>query len=413
MFRLHSVDIGSALLLTALFGSMMLRLASGFSSSSSSWRWAINSYSTHQLNHHRGGLSTSLFYFSTKVPHVEVSPSDHGTHPLSDNFMSSSSMMIDKRLIKTLQSSAMNITKPTPIQSHAMPLLFNNYDVMASSATGSGKTLMFGLPLLNQLLSSTNNNTSSRTAKNSNIGQPTALIISPTRELAVQTAEVLNTFTKMDTSLRSQINVCLATGGSDSRNQRNQLSGCNILVGTPGRICQFIDERNLSLQYLNYLVIDEADRLLDMGFEKDLTRISRSFSRSSTKQSILCSATFPQGVQRLAADFLNPNYYFVSAGKVGSTHSSITQQFEWVDMYDRGGRNNNRNSSNNRNNINPKVEVVLRNVEKFWSSNPRKDQASVLVFSNTKEGAELYGKALSNKFGNDRNRVVRVIHGDK
>ena len=82
-------------------------------------------------------------------------------------------------------------------------------------------------------------------------------------------------------------------------------------------------------------------------------------------------------------------------------------------MYDRGGRNNNRNSSNNRNNINPKVEVVLRNVEKFWSSNPRKDEASVLVFSNTKEGAELYGKALSNKFGNDRNRVVRVIHGDK
>ena len=170
MFRLHSVDRGSALLLTALFGSMMLRLASGFSSSSSSWRWAINSYSTHQLNHHRGGLSTSLFYFSTKVPHVEVSPSDHGTHPLSDNFMSSSSMMIDKRLIKTLQSSAMNITKPTPIQSHAMPLLFNNYDVMASSATGSGKTLMFGLPLLNQLLSSTNNNTSSRTAKTVTLG---------------------------------------------------------------------------------------------------------------------------------------------------------------------------------------------------------------------------------------------------
>ena len=284
---------------------------------------------------------------------------------------------------------------------------------MASSATGSGKTLMFGLPLLNQLLSSTNNNTSSRT-KNSNIGQPTGLIISPTRELAVQTAGVLNTFTKMDNSLRSQINVCLATGGSDSRNQRNQIPNCNVLVGTPGRICQFIDERNLSLQSVNYLVIDEADRLLDMGFEKDLTRISRSFSRSSTKQSILCSATFPQGVQRLAADFLNPNYYFVSAGKVGSTHSSITQQFEWVDMYDSGGRNNNRNSSNNRNNnINPKVEVVLRNVEKFWSSNPRKDQASVLVFSNTKEGAESYGKALSNKFGNDRNRLVRVIHGDK
>ena len=213
---------------------------------------------------------------------MEVSPSDHGTYPLRDNFASSSSV-IDKRLINTLQSSAMNITKPTPIQSHAMPLLFNNYDVMASSATGSGKTLMFGLPLLNQLLNSTRNNNTpiiSRTAKNSNnIGQPSALIISPTRELAVQTAGVLNAFTKMDTSLRNQINVCLATGGSDIRNQRKSLSqNCNVLVGTPGRICQFIDERNLSLQSVNYLVIDEADRLLDMGFEKDLTRISRSFS---------------------------------------------------------------------------------------------------------------------------------------
>jgi len=191
-----------------------------------------------------------------------------------------------------------------------------------------------------------------------------------------------------------------ATGGSDTRQQRQLLSNCNILVGTPGRICQFLDERKLSLQSIDYLVIDEADRLLDMGFEKDLTRIARSFSRNSNRQSVLCSATFPLGVQRLAADFLNQNYYFVSAGKVGSTQSLIKQQFEWVDIYAKGKQN-------------PKVTAVIKNVERFWTDpNLKMDQTSVIVFCNRKDDAELVGQAISNKLGGKR-RKVRVIHGDK
>ena len=342
-------------------------------------------------------INNFIIYHQTRLassnnsPTVEVSPSDHGTTPLS-NFIQSSSIL-DSRLINTLQKS-MNITTPTPIQSHAMPLLLNNYDVMASSATGSGKTLMFGLPLLNQLL------TERRVPinKTNGSGQPTALIISPTRELAVQTAGVLTDFTK-DGATKS-INVCLATGGSDTRNQRKLLPRCNVIVGTPGRICQFLDERNLSLQSVRYLVIDEADRLLDLGFEKELTRIARSFSRNIQKQSILCSATFPEGVQRLAADFLDPRYYFVSVGKVGSTTSTISQSFEYINLY--GGKNRK----------NPKVDAVVRNVQQFWAGNPSKDQSSVIVFTNTKDGAELYGKAISNKLGSKK-RAVRVIHGDK
>ncbi len=120
-----------------------------------------------------------------KVP-VEVSPSDHSTHPMKD-FASS---ILDSRITEALQSSGMNITVPTPIQAYSLPLLFESYDVMASSATGSGKTLMFGLPLLNKLL------TIGKSFPNKSIGSPTALIISPTRELAVQTANVLNSFVK-------------------------------------------------------------------------------------------------------------------------------------------------------------------------------------------------------------------------
>ncbi|KAL7528376.1 hypothetical protein ACHAXR_002410, partial [Thalassiosira sp. AJA248-18] len=379
---------------------MMLRSVLGFRPPSSRRLWAITTASQSGIRHRQHNIypiypySHQLSLASTKVPIIEVSPSDHGTTPLSDFARNT---LLDSRIVHTLQSPSMNITTPTPIQSHAMPLLLNNYDVMASSATGSGKTLMFGLPLLERLLTH-GKKVSSKS--NGMMGLPTALVISPTRELALQTAGVLNGFAKED--LRSKINVCLATGGSDSRNQRQSLPRCNVLVGTPGRICQFIDERKLSLQSVSYLVIDEADRLLDMGFEPQLNRIARSFSKQNQKQSILCSATFPEGVQRLAADFLDPKYYFVSVGRVGSTHSSIEQQFEWINLY--GG--------NSRNSKNPKVESVVRNVEQFWRGNPKIDQSSVIVFTNTKDGAELYGKALSNKLGNKK-RIVRVIHGDK
>jgi superfamily II DNA/RNA helicase len=132
---------------------------------------------------------------------VEVSPSDHGTFSMKD-FASS---ILDRRIIKSLRSSSMNITKPTPIQSHSLPLLFRNHDVMASSATGSGKTLMFGLPLLNKLMSLDTRITS----KKLSLGSPTALIISPTRELAVQTSNVLNTFLESDATLKNDIVISL------------------------------------------------------------------------------------------------------------------------------------------------------------------------------------------------------------
>lgn len=170
---------------------------------------------------------------------------------------------------------------------------------------------------------------------------------------------------------------------------------------------QFVDERKLTLNNINYLVIDEADRLLDLGFEKELNRISRAL-RNKDKQSVLCSATFPEGVQRLAADFLDPNYYFVSVGVVGSTHSKITQRFEWMDLPQRAARGG---GNIGRHNKNPRTDAIIRNVEEFWNNPKRKkDQSSVIVFSNTKDGVEKYGRALSQKFGS---KMIRVIHGDK
>ncbi|KAL7503790.1 hypothetical protein ACHAXN_001533 [Cyclotella atomus] len=337
------------------------------------------------LHRHLPRLRSITAPFSTSS--VEVSPSTHNTVPLID-FQSTDSF--DRKLVHTLQS-AMSITKPTPVQSHAIPLLLNQYDVMASSATGSGKTIMFGLPLLQKVI-----NAGRRRGGNGGgvggVGMPSSL-------LATQISEILKTFTS---STHWHIKVSLATGGSDTRQQRQSLSNCNILVGTPGRIVQFIDEPKLSLNNIVYLVIDEADRLLDLGFEKELTRISRALKNE--KQSVLCSATFPDGVQRLAADFLDPKYYFVSVGVVGSTHSKIRQRFEWMELP-------HRTVNYERNAENPRVDAVIRNVEQFWDKADRKkDQSSVIVFSNTKDGVEEYGKALSQKFGGKK---IRVIHGDK
>eukprot|EP00956_Cyclotella_meneghiniana_P009629 scaffold13287_cov53-Cyclotella_meneghiniana.AAC.4 len=315
-------------------------------------------------------------FYSTKSNNVEISPSNHGTSPLT-NFQSSTTSL-DESLVQTLQS-CMNITTPTPIQSAAIPLLLpdKGYDVMASSATGSGKTIMFGLPLLQKILLEGRGNLRDDVGGSSNsVGRPSSLIIAPTRELAMQISSVLQTFTTSSRNNHtSKIKVCLATGGSDTRKQRLALPNCNILVGTPGRIVQFIDERKLSLNNINYLVIDEADRLLDLGFEKELTRISRSLrgNTNTEKQSVLCSATFPEGVQRLAADFLDPNYYFVSVGVVGSTHSKIRQTFEWMDLPSKHTNGRSVGMKNDR------VAAVIRNVDQFWCSpDKKKDQSSVI-----------------------------------
>jgi superfamily II DNA/RNA helicase len=368
-------------------------------------------------------------------PTVEVSPSDHGTLPLTSFDVGSNrddGVTVNEKLVKKLKQSIGANAKPTPIQAHAIPLLLHGNDVMASSPTGSGKSIMFGLPLLQKLVLSRpklNNR-----GGGSNAGAPRALVISPTRELAAQTATVLKSFVvprhEKAPAGSISLNVCLATGGSETRDQRQQLSYCDVLVGTPGRILQFSDEGKLSLSSIDYLVVDEADRLLDMGFEPQLTRIAKSLGRRKEgmqqQQSVLCSATFPQGVQRLAADFLRPDYYFVSVGRVGSTHSNIRQRFEWVNAFYGNPKyrsNNNSNEKNKNRNFDPRENAVVRNVQHFWEETAESEtkQSNVIVFTNTKDGAEQYGRALTklgNKFKSKNGKsfgsgTVRVIHGDK
>jgi superfamily II DNA/RNA helicase/DNA topoisomerase IA len=330
---------------------------------------------------------------TNKGPNVEISPADHGTVQLTSLVENNS---LHQSLTRRLRKN--KLIHPTPIQAHALPLLLEGYDVMASAQTGSGKTLLFTLPLCQQLLTSSNQ----RRRPN----HPTALVINPTRELAQQSEKVIRDLLTSSSSSRS-LQTALAVGGISTN--RSALAQADVVVGTPGRLLQHVDERNLHLRDVKYVVVDEADRMLDLGFEPQLRRLARSLGNrpnmeeDSTRQTILCSATFPQDVQRLAADFLDPSYYFVAAGRVGGMHQNITQNFLWVGS---GGPSSRRSH-------------VQAAVQDFLQSQP---QQRVIVFCNTKDEAEAYGKILSryncrvvsgDKTQTDRNRAIQLFSQGK
>ena len=317
----------------------------------------------------------------------EISPPNHGTRPLTSF---KDIKQLDRRLRDALCGA--NLVRPTTIQAHAVPLLIGGEDVMASAQTGSGKTAMFTIPMIHRLLSEP------RRGRRSGAIAPSALVLSPTRELAAQIA-------RLATQLGSPagLRVVLATGGADMRRQREELArGCDVMVGTPGRVLQWAEERVVSLRSTTEVVVDEADRMLDLGFEPQLRRIARLFERPPSagtphRHTVFCSATFPAEVQRLASDFLRPNYYFVAAGRVGATHSRIAQRLLWE-----GGGEVARQAA------------AVREVRAFrnnpWGITglPSSVPARALVFVNTKLAADQLGKLLGSVRGG-----VRVVHGDR
>merc|ERR1712157_591379 len=157
---------------------------------------------------------------------------------------------------------------------------------------------------------------------------PIALILSPTRELAVQIYDEARKF-----SYRSKVRPCVVYGGADVRQQMQDLQrGCHLLVATPGRLVDFLERGKVSLEACKYLVLDEADRMLDMGFEPQIREIveRHGMPKKQERQTLMFSATFPQEIQILARDFLN-DYIFLTIGRVGSTSQNITQKIIWVE----------------------------------------------------------------------------------
>uniref|UniRef100_A0A1I8IIU9 RNA helicase n=1 Tax=Macrostomum lignano TaxID=282301 RepID=A0A1I8IIU9_9PLAT len=232
--------------------------------------------------------------------------------------------------------SAIQLTgykRPTPVQKWAMPVTWSKRDLMACAQTGSGKTAAFLIPILNLMYTEGPGQSIAASRSSRRKQFPVALVLAPTRELASQIHEEAKKF-----SYRSCVRCCVVYGGADIGSQLRDLDrGCHLLVATPGRLVDVMERGRVGLDFCRFLVLDEADRMLDMGFEPQIRRIVEqdTMPPKGHRQTLMFSATFPKEIQHLARDFLQHDYVFLAVGRVGSTSQNITQEVLWIDESDK------------------------------------------------------------------------------
>ena len=236
------------------------------------------------------------------------------------NTVSFADLKLAPQILKALTESG--YTTPTPIQAQAIPLVLEGNDLMAGAQTGTGKTAAFALPMLQKLLPHASPSTSP--AKH----PVRALILVPTRELAVQVEESVRAYAK-HTHLRSLV----VYGGVDIKTQTPHLkTGVEILVATPGRLLDHIEQKTVLLNTVQMLVLDEADRMLDMGFMPALKRILALLPRQ--RQSLMFSATFSDEIKKLSEEFMNyPT--LIEVARSNASADNITQKVYLVASEDK------------------------------------------------------------------------------
>lgn len=185
--------------------------------------------------------------------------------------------------------SFVKFSKPSSIQSSAWPHLLSSRDVIGIAETGSGKTLAFGLPLVHRL---------SLLKKKKGIR---AVVVAPTRELAIQVFEQVESLAKLFPKLKA---ACIY-GGTNKDEQRRSLNGTNIIVATPGRLKDFMSDGTIDVSKTRYLVLDEADRMLDKGFEDDIKHIISTMPKPPKRQTAMFTATWPKTIRELASTFMS------------------------------------------------------------------------------------------------------------
>ena len=268
-------------------------------------------------------------------------------------------------ILKTLKEE--KYLEPTPIQSKAIPLILNRNDVLGSAQTGTGKTAAFAIPILQFLSLEETSDTKRKKIK--------ALIVTPTRELAIQIGESFSVYGKY-----TNVTNTVIFGGVKQTAQTNVLrGGVDVLIATPGRLLDLINQKYISLKDIKYFVLDEADRMLDMGFIHDIRKIITLLP--SQRQSLFFSATMPSNIVALSQKILkNPKKVEVSP--VSSTAQPIQQYLYYTNRADKQNL----------------LYHLLQN----------KDIDKVLLFSRTKHGADRIARNL-----NKKNIKTAAIHGDK
>jgi ATP-dependent RNA helicase RhlE len=260
-----------------------------------------------------------------------------------------------------------NYSEPTEIQAKSIPLVLHGDDVLGSAQTGTGKTAAFAIPIIQHLMNGEQNHQKNR--------KISSLVVTPTRELAIQIEENFKAYSKY-TKIRSTV----IFGGVSQHSQTRALkNGIDILIATPGRLLDLMNQGYISLKGIKYFVLDEADRMLDMGFIHDIKKIIQKLPKK--RQSLFFSATMPQNIVDLSRQILvNPKK--VSVNPVSSAAETI-KQFLYTTNKDK-----------------------KRNLLLHILSDPKLEQ--VLLFSRTKHGANKIVKNLSKK-----NINCAAIHGDR
>ena len=273
-------------------------------------------------------------------------------------------LKLEDPILKAIEKQG--YTNPTPIQEQAIPILLNGHDLLGVAQTGTGKTAAFGIPILNHLLKE-NNTSGKRKIK--------ALVVTPTRELAIQIAESFTAYGQF-TNLR---NTVIFGGVKQSKQVASLQQGVDILVATPGRLLDLMNQGYISFSNLKYVVLDEADQMLDMGFIHDVKKIIAKLPPK--RQSLFFSATMPKSIVDLSQKMLG-DFKRVTIKPQQATAEKVEQGVYFV-------------SKNNK----PKLLIHLLE---------GRSSDSVLVFSRTKHGANKIVKVLDKA-----NIKSAAIHGNK
>ncbi|NXM52783.1 DDX4 helicase, partial [Illadopsis cleaveri] len=226
----------------------------------------------------------------------------------------------------TVNVAKAGYSKPTPVQKYSIPVILAGRDLMACAQTGSGKTAAFLVPIVAQMMRDGVTASSFKEQQ-----EPECIITAPTRELVNQIFLEARKFV-YGTCIRPVV----AYGGTQIDYSIRQVKqGCNILCATPGRLLDIIGRGKIGLHNVKYLVLDEADRMLDMGFGADMKKLVSfpDMPPKDKRQTLMFSATFPEEVQRLAGEFLKTDFLFVVVGRVGGACSDVQQNVLQVSQY--------------------------------------------------------------------------------
>jgi superfamily II DNA/RNA helicase len=304
---------------------------------------------------------------------VTTSGAEAGTSEVIDNPLASTETVpggfdalgLDPQILKAVADSG--YTTPTPIQAQGIPYVLQRRDVIGIAQTGTGKTASFTLPMIEML-----------SRGRSKARMPRALVLEPTRELADQVAESFDRYSKY-----SKLSHALLIGGTSMDDQTRKLDrGVDVLIATPGRLLDHYERGRLMLSQVNILVIDEADRMLDMGFIPDVERICKLLP--FTRQTLFYSATMPPEIQRLTDQFLH-NPVRIEVSRPATTASNIAQELVEIPANDWAKRE--------------ALRRLIREEEPTLTN--------AIVFCNRKRDVDVVAKSLT-RHGFD----AAPIHGD-